>query len=134
MIKGLFGGTLPLLERTLDLTALRQKLISSNIANEETPGYKAKDIDFGKELKSFMNGSGASLTATHSGHISMGVNMDKGANILESKQGGSGLDGNNVSLEKEMVKMSENGLRHEAAMTILARKFSAIRNLIESER
>ena len=67
----IFGGTIKILERSLDLRAERHNIILSNIANIDTPNYKAKDIVFESELKKSME-SNASLQTTQVNHIPLG--------------------------------------------------------------
>ncbi|MBI5234236.1 MAG: flagellar basal body rod protein FlgB [Deltaproteobacteria bacterium] len=123
------GAALKRLERTLDLTAFRQRLISSNIANEETPNYKAKDIDFKKELEGIINGNGIKMTSTNEGHFP-DVAARREPFVVESEDNKQGLDMNTVSLEKEMVKMAENTLLYNVSVTLLAREFEGLRNAI----
>ncbi|MBE9532131.1 MAG: flagellar basal body rod protein FlgB [Proteobacteria bacterium] len=130
MPNGLFGGMMPVLEKGLDLSVMRHKLIASNIANEETPGYKARDIDFQKELNKVMGKSKISMTGTHSSHFAIGKASSGGIEIQTERGVGDGIDGNTVSLEREMVKMAENKLRHDAAMTLLSRKFEGLKSAI----
>ena len=133
MINGLFGGTMPLLEKTLDLTELNHKLISSNIANEETPGYKARSIDFESELKRQMNGTSMSLARTDKGHLPLSNGSLSTEAVIKLKQGSAeGLDGNSVTLEEEMVKMSENSLKHEIALTFMNKKLKGLKEAINS--
>ena len=131
MPKGLFGGMMPVLERGVDLAVMRQKLITSNIANEETPGYKARDIDFQKELNKVLNKGSLTMKGTHSSHFSTNApTTGAGIQIQTEKGVGDGIDGNTVSLEREMVKMAENKLRHDAAMALLSKKFEGLNSAI----
>ena len=130
MPKGLFGGMMPVLERGIDLAVTRQKLISSNIANEETPGYKTKDISFQKELSKKLRTQTLTMARTNHAHLHAGTGGINGVEIKIDKGPGDGIDGNTVSLEKEMVKMAENKLMHDAAMTLLSKKFEGLKSAI----
>ena len=121
---------MPVLERGIDLAVTRHKLISSNIANEETPGYKARDIDFQKELLKKIDASSITMAKTNSAHLQAGTGGLNGVEIMTDKGPGEGADGNTVSLEREMVKMAENKLMHDAAMTILSKKFEGLKGAI----
>ena len=143
MLDKLFGGTMPSLEKTLNLSELRQRLISSNIANEETPGYKAMDINFDSELKKSLQdaGSGASelggtlrMKTTNPGHISHGGGQMMSTEAVISLKDGEGLDGNTVNLEHEMVKMAENSLRHQTALTLINKRFQGLKAAIDERR
>lgn len=132
MLKGLFGGTMPLLERGLDMSALRHKLISSNIANEETPGYKARDINFQQEL-SGMLGSSLELSTTSGLHVG-NSSEHRALPAITEEMAGAALDGNTVSLEKEMVKMAENSINYDTTLMILTKKFQGMRAAIKEGR
>jgi len=121
---------MPVLERGVDLAVTRHKLISSNIANEETPGYKARDVNFQKELTKQLDGSKLKMITTNRSHLNAGASALNNINIKIDKGPGEGIDGNTVSLEKEMVKMAENKLMHDAAMTLLSKKFEGLRGAI----
>ena len=94
------------LESYLDLLSVRQKLIASNIANADTPGYKTRDVDFQTEFQSLLQGGQA-----HAGEVPG----------LKTKN-----DGNNVSLDREARLLSENALRFSAVSQLLR---GQIRNL-----
>jgi len=74
----------------LDLLSDRQKLVSANIANADTPGYRTKDIDFNFEFQSFVEG--------------------EKPNVIEPEGLKTKNDGNNVSMDREMRLLSENAL------------------------
>lgn len=97
------------LERYMDLLSASQKLVASNIANAETPGYHTQDIDFQSEFQSAMAGS------PHT------VEIDG----LPVKN-----DGNNVSLDREARLLSENALRFSAASNLLRGQIQMLRSAI----
>src|SRR6185369_8817189 len=99
------------LERYMDLVAARQKVVSSNIANADTPGYKTRDIDFQAEFQKQVN-AGAPSATTVSG--------------LKSKN-----DGNNVSLDREARLLAENALRFNIASNLLRSQIRLVRAAIE---
>ncbi len=84
----------------------RQKLLTSNIANAETPNYKSKDIDFSKAL----NNEAKQIAVTHENHISSGSGQ---TGEIVTKKEGSWKDGNNVELNEEIGKMQENKIMHD---------------------
>jgi len=135
MVKEIFGGVIPLLETLLDVRLLRHKLISSNIANEETPGYKARDLEFQEELDKMIRGErGIQLVSTHEDHFSAPGPGDITIRMVIKEEGGLGLDDNTVSLEREMVKLAENTLMYNATATMLAKKFQLLREAINEGR
>jgi flagellar basal-body rod protein FlgB len=99
------------LERYMDLVSARQKLVASNIANADTPGYKTKDIDFQSEFRSLIAGGAPN------------VNEVAG---LEVKH-----DGNNVSVDREARLLAENALRFAVASNLLRAEIRTVRNAIQ---
>ncbi len=93
-------------EQLIQLHVKRHTIITSNIANADTPNYKAKDIDFNKAL----NQEVKQLAVTHEKHIAGGP--EQSGEII-TKKGGEWKDGNNVELNEEIAKMTENKLMHD---------------------
>lgn len=98
------------LERYMDLLATRQKVIASNIANADTPGYKTQDIDFQSEFQSAINGP---------------------ANPTEVPGLKTNNDGNNVSLDREARLLSENALRFNIATQLMKGQISTMKMAID---
>lgn len=98
------------LERYMDLLSARQKLVASNIANADTPGYHTQDFDFQTEFANAMSGS--PLVSPVSG--------------LAVKN-----DGNNVNLDREARLLSENALRFSAASNLLRGQLQMVRTAIK---
>ncbi len=133
MIRSLFDRTISLLGSTLDLRAARQKLLASNIANEETPGYRAVDINFEDELRRREGSAvpGATLVSTNPLHMP-GVNLTAGQpRILDRATDIEGYDGNSVGIESEMVKLSENSLMYDVSSKMLKSKFNILMTAIK---
>jgi flagellar basal-body rod protein FlgB len=97
------------LERYMDLLSFRQKLVASNIANADTPGYHAKDIDFQSELE-------------HAGSE---------CRILDAPGLAAKNDGNNVSLDRESRLLAENALRFQMASNLMRSQIRAVRSAID---
>ena len=100
------GLSLSEIVQRINLHIERQKVITSNIANSDTPNYKAKDINFDKALNQEVN----QIAATHEKHITGGLEQ---SGALITKKEGAWKDGNNVELNEEVAKMSENQILHE---------------------
>ncbi len=130
MIRNIFDGLFDLLERNLDIRGLRQRLIASNIANEETPNYKALDIRFKGELDRARER--LQLVTTQKGHV-RGSRRTEGVEIVTVGTP-SGLDGNSVSLEREMVKLAENTVMYNATARILSLRFQMLKEAIREGR
>jgi flagellar basal-body rod protein FlgB len=94
----------------MDLLSARQKLVASNVANADTPGYRTQDIDFQSE---FLNATGGS---PHAMEVS----------DLPVKN-----DGNNVSLDREARLLAENALRFQVASQLMKSQLRAVRSAIQ---
>jgi flagellar basal-body rod protein FlgB len=99
------------LERYMDLVATRQKLVSSNIANADTPGYKTQDLDFQASFRSMLDG-GAPRPSLVQG--------------LATKN-----DGNNVDLDREARLLAENALRFSVAASLMKSQLQQMRSAIK---
>ena len=98
------------LERYMDLLSTRQKLVASNIANADTPGYHTQDIDFQSEFQNALSGT---------------------PNIVDVAGLQMKNDGNNVSLDRESRLLSENALRFNVAANLLRVQISSLRSAIK---
>ena len=117
----LFDRQIQFHQTALNLQAHRQQLIASNIANADTPNYKAKDVDFRAALQGALQAATSTvpLATTQSGHIQGG-----GAPTLEGLTGyraelQSAVDGNTVNLDIERAAFAENALHYEASVTFI---------------
>ncbi len=99
------------LERYMDLTSMRQKLVTSNIANADTPGYKTQDFDFQSALNSLTDG-----TTPQPGPVS-GLTVKN--------------DGNNVDLDRESRLLAENALRFNIAANLLKTQITQVKEAIK---
>ena len=102
------------LQKYLDLVATRQKLVISNIANIDTPGYETQDIDFESEFERLTLGQNPEVIAVAG---------------LPVKN-----DGNDVSLDRESRLLSENALRFRFAVTLLKDRFGMIKQALQADK
>jgi flagellar basal-body rod protein FlgB len=133
----LIDHTMQLLHRTLDLRQARQRVIASNIANEETPGYRAADFNFQDSLQAAQRGRGpVTLAVTQSQH--MGVRGDAVQQVTGDLNpvpaGDLPLDANTVNIELEMAKMSDNAMQYNSAASIMAIRFRHLMGAIREGR
>lgn len=110
------GGITDQLSRYMDLLSARQKLVASNLANIDTPGYKAKDVDFQFEL---MNIASASADVRQGVHV-----VDTPGLVVKS-------DGNNVSLDRETRLLAENALRFSVASSLMKSQLKMVESAIK---
>jgi flagellar basal-body rod protein FlgB len=121
------------LERLMDLTSERQRLVSSNLANIDTPGYRAKDLDFEASLSEALDHNGGlEMARTDPSHLS-GSGAAGPSGVVEAG-GPARRDGNNVNLDREMAKMAETALLFQGGATITQLKMHTLRNAITGGR
>jgi flagellar basal-body rod protein FlgB len=112
-----------ILENYLELTAAREKTISSNMANIDTPGYRTRDINFESELNSAMSAASfRSADGTETPQMLPVVRQIQG--LMERP------DGNNVNLDREGLAMAETQLRYSLAIELLKGDFHDTLNAI----
>ncbi len=122
-------------KKALDANAKKALLINSNIANAETPGYKAVDIKpFEKELENAYKGK-IKMSKTNPGHLGGGMDSLKNftTDITVSKAPGR-LDGNNVNLDKEVVKLMSASTKYNALLTARKARGKMISAAMENAR
>jgi len=105
--------TLGLLEKALNIRAYYHKVLASNIANVETPGYKEKSVDVMAELDKSDSGA---------------RNID--VKETESPEGGNAIDQNTVNIEDQIVKLTENSMMFDAFVQLVNKKFSMLKYAI----
>ena len=119
---GLHADALMLRER-------RGAILTSNIANAATPGYKARDIDFGAELA--RRTGGGTMAMTDARHL--GGGGAAGGEAMFRVPVTASLDGNTVEPAIEQLQFAENVLRQQASLTLLNRRISGLMSAIKGE-
>ena len=111
------GRNGPLIQLLLDAAVARQRVIARNIANAETPGYRAKDIRFSRDLKQAIEQEGEAAAS------SIGLEtVDKDSPVKP--------DGNSVDLDRELSELSGNALAYQTLITLVAMKTNQMRSAI----
>jgi len=120
-------------QTALSLRASRQELIASNIANADTPNYKAKDIDFASAMQGALAGSPARLqvATTAAGHLSGDNQGVPGAPLLYRTAAQPSADGNTVDMDVERAQFADNALRYEASVKFISDDIKAILSAIQ---
>jgi len=105
----------------LNVRAYRQQLLASNIANADTPHFKARDINFKAALASAIGGPAASvaLTRTAAGHLPPSAAAVHGAALQYRTEIQSSVDGNTVNLDVERAQFADNAVQYEASLTFI---------------
>lgn len=121
-VKSLFGRTFRILEQSLDITQKKHGLITSNVANINTPGYRAKSLPFDKALEDALEKRKVHPVRTHPRHF--GVPQIGGDYQVEVS------DHAGIDIDKEMTQLAENNLRYQTGIETLLRKFNGLKHTI----
>jgi flagellar basal-body rod protein FlgB len=118
-------------EAALRMRSYRQQILSSNMANVDTPGYKARDVLFSQALREQLEGTAYSnalpLASSNERHYRIGGSLPGAPALLYRMPMQPSLDGNTVDVETERSHFADNALRTEAAMTMLSSVISSRR-------
>ncbi|MBS4189224.1 flagellar basal body rod protein FlgB [Bacillus sp. FJAT-49705] len=125
----LFSNTIDTIEKGLNYSSLKQKVISQNIANEATPGYKAKDVSFKDTLQSAVNQS-VGAKRTDERHFDFKGISPSTSGIINRKNVSYNHNGNSVDIDNEMTDLAGNQIYYNALVERLNGKFSSLQNVI----
>ncbi len=120
-MKALLDNALSFHQTALNLQAQRQQMLASNIANADTPNYKARDLDFRSALQGALGHRTGplSLAATSGRHLPVGGAMPLQAHVGYRTELQSSVDGNTVNMDVERAAFAENSLHYEASITFI---------------
>ena len=131
---GIFDKTGQLLQKVMDLRQQNQDVIASNIANAQTPGYSAAKLDFEEALAGAAGRDEKGMATTHPRHLPVsGIGQVQGKVLRTPDRSGLG-DGNNVSLDQEMIGLAENQILYEAATQMLNKKLGILKYAAQDGR
>lgn len=124
-------------QQALGLRQERQKVLASNIANADTPGYKARDMDFASELQKAARqdggGGGLALSRTSARHIEGQGLPDTSRELLYRVPDQPSLDGNTVDMDRERTQFADNSVRYQSALTILNSRIQGLKKAMQPE-
>jgi flagellar basal-body rod protein FlgB len=125
-------------ETALNLRAQRQQLLASNIANADTPNFKARDIDFNKALQGALAKGGPTqapeLAKTDTVHLSSkNGNTVGGAPLLYRTEQQGNVDGNTVNMDAERNQFTDNAIRYEAGLTLINAQIRKMLSAIQGQ-
>ena len=125
----LFSGTISTLDKALNYSATKQKVISQNIANVDTPNYKAKDVSF---KAAFNEALGESLITnrTNVRHFAFNKTNHSSSTIMTKNQVSYNESGNSVDIDQEMADLATNQIYYNALIERISGKFSSLQNVI----
>lgn len=124
-------------QTALGLRSYRQELVASNIANADTPNFKARDIDFKSALNAALGKGGAdavaalTLSRTQAGHLSATGSGPYGAAVKYRAEYQGAVDGNTVNMDVERAAFAENALQVEALISFVNGRFRTMQSALE---
>ena len=124
---------IPLLNKTLNVAALRNRAISNNIANANTVNYKRKEVDFASYLRSQIAKPKISGKRTDKRHMLVGNVAKKNPRIYQPDPGPNITGINNVDIDMEMAALAENHLLYNIGARLLAGQFQGLRKSISGQ-
>lgn len=111
----------------LDARSRRAEVLASNLANVDTPQYKARDLDFGAALAAATKSQG-NLKTTDARHLQAGGAVQSQAESVKYRVPlHSSPDGNTVNADVEKAQFTENAMRYQASLAFLTRKFAGLK-------
>ncbi len=118
-------------QQSLGLRAARQELLAGNIANADTPNFKAKDIDFSSVLREKLSSTAPAtvLSTTSPMHINSNNTNGISSNILYRVPLQPSADGNTVDMDSERTRFADNSIKYDASITFISGQF---RNLLSA--
>lgn len=130
-------------QQALQLRNARHEVLASNIANADTPGYKARDIDFTSEFRKALeqgtsgaSGQGLALERTSSRHLAgqaVAAPSDNALDLLYRVPEQPSLDGNTVDMNRERTQFADNAVRYRAALSMLNSRIQGLKNAMQPE-
>lgn len=126
---------LAVLSQAMNMRTQRHQVLASNIANADTPGYKARDFSFESAMQNALAGrgnSGIALARTAAGHIADTSAGAAHAAIQFRKETQSAVDGNTVDMDVERAQIAENALQYQILTQFISEKFKGVRSALSS--
>jgi flagellar basal-body rod protein FlgB len=130
----IFSDTIATLEKSLNLRSIQHKALASNIANMDTPNYKAVELDVTEKMnKNKRSVGGTQLVRTHAAHLPFRSDRADKVKLKAVTPPAYSLrgDGNTVDIDRTMGRLAENTLLYNATAQLIARKFKGLRNVIK---
>lgn len=122
-------------QQALSLRAERQQVLASNIANADTPDYKARDLDFRAALTQALGTGQRPLETPHLRHLPAGPagNTRSGQPLLYRTPRQDSIDGNTVELDAERAQFADNAIRYEASLSAVNGRIKSLMSVIAGQ-
>ncbi len=124
-------------EQALRLRAYRMELLASNLANADTPNYKARDIDFEGLLRGYQQeeapGQATAMQTTHNGHMGGAGDSGIGGEPFYQMPNQDSVDGNSVDTQVEKAKVMENSLHYQTTLSFLDGRIKNLKKALSGQ-
>ncbi len=128
-----FDKALGVHQHTMGIRAQRAEVLASNIANADTPHFKAKDVDFSKAMQQATSRQrGVSLGGTHQAHFAVQSSLQAESGYRIPNQPDTG-DGNTVDMQQEQAAFMENTLEYQMSLGFLESRFNGLKKAIRGD-
>ncbi|MGL5337022.1 MAG: flagellar basal body rod protein FlgB [Enterovibrio sp.] len=128
-----FDKALGVHQNTVGVRGKRAEILASNLANANTPGYKAKELNFAQALQSASSGQSMVLNRTDGRHIFAGSNALQGQTLYRVPNQPDTGDGNTVDEQLEKNLFMQNALEYQASLDFLSSKFKNLSKALKGE-
>jgi flagellar basal-body rod protein FlgB len=129
----LFSGTINTLQQSLNYSSVKNQTIASNIANVDTPNYKAKDVVFKDILQNELSSSLAAKR-THPRHLPFDHEQRLSYQTVQRNSTTYNHNGNNVDIDKEMAELAQNQIYYQSLVDRINGKFNSLQTVIKGGR
>lgn len=130
MLKSMSSPYISIMENALSASSLRHQVISNNIANVNTPGFKKSQVTFEDELKEALESKNSILARTHERHYPFAGKTAISAKINNISETRMRVDGNNVDIDEEMAQMAKNNIYYNALVQKVQNYFSNLKTAV----
>lgn len=121
--------------QALNVRETRQNILAANIANNDTPNYQARDIDFKAELTKAIKNQGnvnnIALHTTSNHHIQISMPMPTNQNLLYRIPYQASADGNTVEMDQERTVFIDNSIHYQSNLTFLSEQFKNVMSVLQ---
>jgi len=129
-----FDKALGIYEDTLLIREKRAEILSQNLANADTPGYKARDLDFKSLINQALEMKSApNMNRTSAGHMSTAEALASDSSLLYRTPMQPSIDGNTVDTDIEMAQFAKNTMDFQASLTFLQSRFRGLKGALKGE-
>ena len=128
-----FEAALGIHDKALAVRSQRAEVLANNIANADTPGYQARDLDFGDFLAQAKGEHGVAIKRTHARHIATTGDMATSVDLKYRIPMQPSIDGNTVDLQIEQAEYADNAIAFQSSFTFLNSKLRGLMSAIRGE-